>query len=113
MMYPRVTLLAVVTLLACPLVVLAHPDARGLTRGEVVAVTAKTFDLKTDHETLTLLVTDDSIFELNKKRVDRTRLRKGDWVDVAIAGTVSGDLMAGKVVLGVPKPVVKRKPGGR
>lgn len=108
-MSSRVALL-VVALVTLPFVALAHPDGRGLTRGEVLAVTAKSFDFRSDHDTLTLLITDDTIFELKKKRVDRSQLRKGDWVDVAIAGTVTGDLMAGKVVLGMPRPPAASKP---
>lgn len=109
----RLALLVLAAVLLSPLAAVAHPDARGMTRGEVVAVTAKGFDLRTDHETITLLVTDDTIVELKKKKVDRSAIKKGDWVDVAVASNVYSELMAGKVVLGVPKPAWAAKKSAR
>lgn len=114
-MHGRLMVVALSASLTLPLAAWAHPDARGLDQGQVLNISATAIELKTDDEILKLMITDDTMFELNKKPVDRSRIRKGDWVGVFIVMTVRGEPMAGKIVLGIPKPppAAKPKPKGQ
>jgi Domain of unknown function (DUF5666) len=94
-----VTVLAVVLL---AIAAYAH-EGHGMV-GEVVSIAADSFQVKTAKETITIKFTDKTVFELKKKPVDASSLQKGDRVSVTTAKLPYGELLATKVVLGLPKP---------
>ncbi len=83
--------------------VLAH-EGHGLTMGEVVSVTGDTFELKTAKATLTLKVTADTKLEKDAKPAARALLKKGERVGVDLKKLDSGELLAMRIVFGVPAP---------
>jgi hypothetical protein len=95
----------VFTFLGTAIPALAH-EGHGARIGEVVAVTDDTVQVKTAKETVTVKLTDKTVYELAKKAVTRNDLKKGDRVAVTAVKSDAGDLVATKVVLGLaaPKP---------
>jgi hypothetical protein len=99
------TVLRSVTVLAVVLLATAAYAHEGHgTVGEVVSIAADSFQVKTAQETITIKFTDKTVFELKKKTVDASSLQKGDRVSVTTAKLPHGELLATKVVLGLPKP---------
>ena len=99
------TVLRAVTVLAIVLLATTVYGHEGhATVGEVVSVAADSFQVKTPKETITIKFTDKTVFELKKKPVEASSLQKGDRVSVTTAKLPHGELLATKVVLGLPKP---------
>jgi hypothetical protein len=96
--------LATTWLLAtAPATVEAHPGGHGLTMGEVSSVRDDGFELKTEKETLKVRLTPDTKFEKDKNPVERSMLKTGVWVGVAVAKTDGGELTASRIVFGLAK----------
>ncbi len=87
----------------------AH-EGHGLTVGTVVAVEETRLQLKTAKATVTIKLTPATKFEKDKKPADRASLAKGDRVGVATTKTPAGDLVATRVVLGLPVPKAAKPP---
>ncbi len=98
--------LAFTALLAFPISAPAHEGHDAIV-GEVVSISADGFQLKTEKETLNIKFSDKTVFEKDKKTVDKTHLTKGDRVAVTGSKQMSGDTMATHVRLGLP--AAKRK----
>ena len=93
------------TLLGTARPALAH-EGHGAKIGEVVAVTDDTVQVKTAKETVTVRLTDKTLYERAKKAAGKSDLKKGDRVAVTAVKSDAGDLVATKIVLGLaaPKP---------
>jgi hypothetical protein len=94
------------TFLGAAMPALAHVG-HGAKIGEVVAVTDDTVQVKTAKETVTVRLTDKTVYELAKKAATKSDLKKGDRVAVTAVKSDAGDLVATKVVLGLPAPKPK------
>jgi hypothetical protein len=81
----------------------AH-EGHGLTVGTVVAIEETSLQLKTAKATVTIKLTPATKFEKDKKPADRALMVKGDRVGVATTKTAAGELVASRVVLGLPVP---------
>lgn len=99
--------LAFTALLAFSMPAVAHEGHDAIV-GEVVSISADGFQLKTEKETLNIKFSDKTVFEKDKKTVDKTHLTKGDRVAVTGSKQMSGDTMATHVRLGLP--IAKAKP---
>lgn len=99
--------LAFTALLAVSMPVVAHEGHDAIV-GEIASISADGFQLKTEKETFTIKFSDKTVFEKDKKTVDKTHLMKGDRVAVTGSKQMSGDTMATHVRLGLP--VAKAKP---
>lgn len=99
--------LAFTALLALSIPALAHDGPHAMV-GEVVSILADGFQLKTEHETLNINFSDKTVFEKDKKTVDKTHLTKGGRVAVTGSKQMSGDIMATHVRLVLP--TTKEKP---
>lgn len=85
----------------------AH-EGHGLTFGEVTSVSGDTFEVKTAKTTMTLKITADTKFEKAGKSAERALLKKGERVGVDAKKAESGELLATRVVLGVPAPAASK-----
>jgi hypothetical protein len=74
------------------------------TVGELVAVAGDSIQVKTAKQTVTIKLSEKTVFELKKKPVDVSSLQKGDRVSVTTSKLPSGELLATKIVMGLPKP---------
>lgn len=101
--------LSIVALLAFSIPALAH-EGHDAVVGEIVSISADGFQLKTEKETLTIKFSDKTVFEKDKKTVDKTHLTKGDRVAVTGAKQMTGDTMATHVRLGLPAAKAKPSP---
>lgn len=101
--------LAFTALLALSISATAHEGHDAIV-GEVVSIFADGFQLKTEKETLTIKFSDKTVFEKDKRPVDKTHLKKGDRVAVTGSKQMSGDTMATHVRLGLPVAKAKAAP---
>lgn len=101
--------LAFTALLALSIPALAH-EGHDAVVGEIVSISADGFQLKTEKETLNIKFSDKTVFEKDKKTVDKTHLTKGDRVAVTGSQQMSGDTMATHVRLGLPTTKEKSAP---
>ena len=101
--------LAFTALLAFSIPALAH-EGHDAAVGEIVSIAADGFQLKTEKETLSVKFSDKTVFEKDKKTVDKTHLAKGDRVAVTGAKQMSGDTIATQVRLGLPAAKAKPTP---
>ena len=101
--------LAFTALLAFSMPVVAHEGHDAIV-GEVVSISADGFQLKTEKETLNIRFSDKTVFEKDKKTVDKSHLAKGDRVAVTGSKQMSGDTMATHVRLGLPTAKAKPAP---
>lgn len=103
------TIMACLALVAFAVPAIAH-EGHGATIGEVLSVSADGFQLKTAKETVTVKFSDKTAFELDKKPAEKSALKKGDRVAVTGTKAPSGEIVATKVVLGLPAPAAHPKP---
>lgn len=98
----RAALVTIAIFLGFPLAAVAHPEGHGLTVGEVTSVTGDTFELKTAKATFTVKITADTKFERDNKPAEKASLKKGDRIGVERVKSVSGEVVAKRIVLGLP-----------
>lgn len=98
----RATLVAIAISLGLPLAAVAHPEGHGLTVGEVTSVTGDTFELKTTKATFTVKITAETKFERDHKPAEKAPLKKGDRIGVERIKSAAGDVVAKRIVLGLP-----------
>ena len=99
--------LAFTALLALSISATAHEGHDAIV-GEIVSISADGFQVKTGKETLTIKFSYKTVFEKDKKTVDKTHLTKGERVAVTGSKQMTGDTLATHVRLGLR--VAKEKP---
>jgi len=72
--------------------------------GEIVAVQANGFQLKTKTDTVKVKFSSKTKFEHDKKSVDKTHVKPGDRAGVIGNKLPTGEVMANEVLLGLPAP---------
>jgi hypothetical protein len=97
-----VLVVGILVLIALASPVAAHPGHAIV--GEVVSVAADSLEIRTAKGTVTFKLSEKTVFELKKKPVDASALKKGDRVSVTASKQASGEMLATKVVLGIPAP---------
>ena len=81
--------------------------------GEIVAVTLDGLQLKTKSDTVKVKFSSKTKFELDKKAVDKSSVRRGDRAGVVGSKLPTGEVMANEVILGLPAPnPATSKPAG-
>lgn len=101
--------LAALALISLAIVSNAHEGHEAIV-GEVMSISADAFELKTDSKTLMIKFSEKTVFEKDKKPLDKTHLRKGDRVAVTTSQLMSGELIATHVRLGLPAKKSKPSP---
>lgn len=112
MKHVRTAVLALAAFLMPSAAALAH-EGHAATVGELVSVAADGFEIKTDDgKIVAVKFTDKTVFEKDKKPVDKTHLKKGDRVAVTLGKDAAGATLATNVRLGLPaaKPKEPAKP---
>ena len=93
----------------------AHDDRiHKATIGEVAAVTADGFDLRTKTGIVKVKYSSKTKFERNEKPAERSQMRQGEKVGVIGSKMPTGEIMANEILLGVPapKPVAQKAGSG-
>ena len=85
---------------------LHQPNA---TLGDITAVGADSFDLKTDKGDFKVTYSTKTTFEHDGKKVDKTHLVKGDHVGVIGTKLPSGEIVAREILLSVEKEGAETK----
>lgn len=90
------------TIISLPTLVAHDADehAGTPTEGEIVAVRADGFDLKTADSTMKVTFTAETVFEMGDAKVDKSHLMAGAKVSVFGTKLPSGSISAKEVVMG-------------
>lgn len=73
--------------------------------GQIVRATDNGMELKTRTSTVKVGYSSKTKFEHNKKPVDKTHIRVGDWAGVVGNEQHSGEFLATEVIVGLPAPL--------
>ncbi len=93
----------------------AHDDKiHKATIGDVAAVTADGFDLRTKTGIVKVKYSSKTKFERNEKPAEKSQMRQGEKVGVIGSKLPTGEIMANEILLGVPapKPVAQKAGSG-
>lgn len=72
--------------------------------GEIVTVTIDGLQLKTKTNTVKVKYSSKTKFELDKKTVDKSAVKKGDRAGVIGSKVPTGEVVANEIILGLPAP---------